>query len=257
MGLASKIQLLMERGINRDQALERLKQIDADNRELAALGLDPAAPGFIGATRRRPLRLFRAPSERRTAPPRLIHARVSTPPWYTSAEIARKCTGPPEGSTDGRRDSPRQAPSKRRKAVKIGQRIEPLTAQGATRIRGQARRHASELAALRAKPTPEKLEADLAAAKAELAEGKHRAAWDRAAKEAGVPDGAADDLYKLSGYKAEGEPDPAKVRAAVDAAYEPRKAYLAPRPTAARPIPRLPPAHAGRGRTAGAPATPA
>jgi hypothetical protein len=54
MGLCSKLDLLMERdGLTREQALERFRQIVADNAELAALGIDPlppASPAIAGQT---------------------------------------------------------------------------------------------------------------------------------------------------------------------------------------------------------------
>jgi hypothetical protein len=50
MGLASKIGLLMEReDLSREQAIERLRQIAADNAELEQLGLDPLPPGAVPA----------------------------------------------------------------------------------------------------------------------------------------------------------------------------------------------------------------
>jgi hypothetical protein len=44
-GVASKVQVLQEReDLTRDQALEKLKQVKADNDELAAMGIEPGPP---------------------------------------------------------------------------------------------------------------------------------------------------------------------------------------------------------------------
>lgn len=51
MGLTSKIQLLMARlDLTRDQAVDRLRQIDADNAELLAIGVEPGVPAKVAPT---------------------------------------------------------------------------------------------------------------------------------------------------------------------------------------------------------------
>lgn len=63
------------------------------------------------------------------------------------------------------------------------------------------------------------------ALEAELATLKHRGRFDTVARDAGARPEALDDLYKLSGYQAEGEPDDGKIKAAIDA-QKTGRAYL-------------------------------
>jgi hypothetical protein len=99
------------------------------------------------------------------------------------------------------------------------------------------------------KPTPEAITAELTALKAELLTGKHKAEFAKLAKAAGVPEGAIDDLFTLSGHKVEGEPDSAKIKTTLDATLEARKDWLTVKPGDGTPPPA--PAPLGKGLGSG------
>jgi hypothetical protein len=83
----------------------------------------------------------------------------------------------------------------------------------ALRERDEARAAAAQ--ALRElDPSPYKLELDRL--RAQVAEGEHRAVFEREARARGADDSTVDLVYKLSGYKAEGTPDPKAIGSLLD-----------------------------------------
>jgi len=117
-----------------------------------------------------------------------------------------------------------------------------LTAErdAALRARDEAMA-AADLARKALDERPEK--AELERLKGELREGKHRAAFDRLAREKGVADDALDLLYTSSGYKAEGDaPDDAAIGTLIDGLKEkPGVARLFGEPASPPPTPAPPP----------------
>lgn len=107
-------------------------------------------------------------------------------------------------------------------------------------------------AAVKARGTPDEKDATIAELRGEITTGKHKAAFRRLLKDAGGREDAADALYKDLDYKADGDPDDAKIKAAIEAAKPSRAwAWAAPaaeppgggaNPPAEKPIP-----GAGRG----------
>jgi len=75
-------------------------------------------------------------------------------------------------------------------------------------LKGKLKASRAEAETLRAAGDPAKLKAELDAAKGEIRITRHRRVFDEAAKKAKVKEGALDDLWSASGYKAEAdEPD--------------------------------------------------
>jgi hypothetical protein len=109
----------------------------------------------------------------------------------------------------------------------------------------RARDEAAAAAARATKEDAEPARAEVQRLKGELRERDHRAAWERAMAERGVPPDARDLVYRNSGYKAEAEtPDAAAILARLEAmAAEPGLSRLlqeAPPP--------VPPPGSGQGR---------
>jgi hypothetical protein len=136
-------------------------------------------------------------------------------------------------------------------AARLGRQIGELKAQLAA-VTTRSTTAEAALTALQGKPTTEALTTELTALKGELLTGKHKAAFAKLAEDAGVPKGAIEDLFSLSGHKAEGEPDPVKIKATLDAAIEARKDWLTVKPGEGTPPPAPPPLGKGLGSGKGA-----
>jgi hypothetical protein len=99
-----------------------------------------------------------------------------------------------------------------------------------------------------APPKPGSIEAELAELKREKADREHRSAFAKAAKALHVADGDVDDLFTLSGYKAEGDPDEKAIGEVLAKAKEARPRYFGD--PAAKPAEKAPlaePPGSGRG----------
>lgn len=104
-------------------------------------------------------------------------------------------------------DEVKETPSVDR-AAKLGGAI--------ARLKGERKALRDEVSTLKAAGDPAKLKGELDAAKAEIRTAKHRRVFDEAAKKAKVKEGALDDLWAASGYKADAdEPDAKAIEAAV------------------------------------------
>lgn len=95
------------------------------------------------------------------------------------------------------------------------------------------------------------------ALESELATLKHRGRFDEAARAAGARPEALGDLYALSGYAPEGEPDEAKIKAAIDGQKASRSYLFGSTEDASAAATSTTGAGPGAGRGAGTSAPPA
>lgn len=97
------------------------------------------------------------------------------------------------------------------------------------RLKADRKALRDEVATLKGSGDASKLKSELDAAKAELRTTKHRRVFDEAAKKAKVKEGALDDLWNASGYKADAdEPDAKAIEASIGELRKAKAFYFDP-----------------------------